>query len=142
MGGSQFDNLNKITKKIGSGARTETFGFFASYISSRENFQADAESRRLEPETEYELSRTAFKEIIRILGSPDIDLFASRSNHKCNCYVSWRKHPWSESVDAFTLPWKDFYFYALPPISTILRTLRKIKKEEAEGIVVVPDWPV
>ena len=36
---------------------------------------------------------------------------------------------------------KNFFFYAFPPFSIILRTLRKIKKEKAEGIVVVPDWP-
>ncbi len=113
----------------------------ASYITSRENVDADTESRRLEPETEFELADGAYNEIARVFGKPTIDLFASRSNRKCERYVSWKKDPESEAVDAFTLTWTHLEFYAFPPFSLVLKTLRKIKRDRAEGILVVPDWP-
>ena len=116
MGGIQFENLNEITKQIWQWCESRDIWIFASYVSSRENVEADTESRRLEPETEYELSKTAFREIVRSLGSPDIDLFASRSNYKCNRYISWKQDPGSEAVDAFTLSWKEFFFLRLSSV--------------------------
>ena len=139
--GIRFENLNSMSKQIWQWCETRNIWIFASYISSKENFEADCESRRLEPETEYELSNLAFSKIIESFGKPDIDLFASRTNHKCAKYVSWKQDPGSEAIDAFTLNWRSFYFYSFPPFSIILKVLRKIKKDDAEGIVVVPVWP-
>ena len=79
--------------------------------------------------------------VVQRFGAPEIDLFAGRSNRKCERYVSWRRDPESEAVDAFMLSWTHFFFYAFPPFSIILRVLRKIKTDGAEGILVVPDWP-
>lgn len=72
---------------------------------------------------------------------PDIDLFASRINTKCERYASWKKDPGSEKIDAFTIKWNAFFFYAFPPFSIILKCLQKIKKDQARGIMVVPEWP-
>ena len=141
MGGIQFENLNRLTKEIWQWCEVRDISVFASYISSEDNCEADFESRRLEPETEYEISSFAFNKITEFFQIPDIDLFASRTNHKCIRYVSWKKDPGSETIDAFTLNWKDFYFYAFPPFSIILKVLRKIRKDKAQGIVVIPDWP-
>ena len=71
---------------------------------------------------------------------PNIDLFASISNYKCKKYISWKIDPGSIAIDSFTISWKSTKFYAFPPFSQILRALRKIKKDEAEGIMVVPYW--
>ena len=54
MGGIQFEKLNKITREIWQWCENLRIWIFASYISSKENFEADFESRHLEPETEYE----------------------------------------------------------------------------------------
>lgn len=61
-------------------------------------------------------------------------------NAKCRRYVSWRKDPGSIAIDAFTLEWKRFLFYAFPPFSVILKVLRKIEYEDSNGIVIVPYW--
>lgn len=57
--------------------KIEIFGFSLHTLPSKENETADFESRRLEPETEFELNKSAFAEICKTLGTPDIDLFAS-----------------------------------------------------------------
>lgn len=74
-------------------------------------------------------------------GSPDIDLFATRVNTKCKDYVSWTRDPEAIAIDAFTLQWNKFFFYAFPPFILINRVLQKVKAEKAIGILVVPDWP-
>ncbi|CAB0043256.1 unnamed protein product [Trichogramma brassicae] len=141
MGGAQHTHLNDITRKIWQWCERRNIVIFASYIASKENVEADEESRRLEPETEFSLSDYAFKEVIQNFGIPDIDLFASHSNKKCERFISWKKDPESETVDAFTINWKGLFFYAFPPFSIVLKVLRKIKVDTAEGIVIVPDWP-
>lgn len=87
-----------------------------------------------------EIKPTVFAKIVEVFGSPDIDLFATYTNAKCSRYVSWRPDPNSFGVDAFTMYWGNFFFYAFPPFSLILRCLNKIIVEEAEGIIVVPKW--
>lgn len=141
MGGTQYDHLNAITREIWLWCEERNITIVASYIASKENIEADAESRVLEPETEFELAAYAFREIVQRFGQPEVDLFASRSNKKCRRFVSWKRDPESEAVDAFTIPWAHIYFYAFPPFNLILRCLRKIKRDGAEGILVVPDWP-
>lgn len=140
MGGIRFQKLSELAKRIWE-CEERNLWVFASYIHSKENTEADTESRRLEPETEFALSHTAFQTIIRRFGRPNVDLFASRTNSKCSRYVSWLRDPDAAAVDAFTINWKPFYFYAFPPFSVILRILEKIRAEGSRGIVVVPKWP-
>ena len=140
-GGVQYPQLNDLAKKIWIWCEERELWVFASYVSSKDNFEADFESRRLEPETEYSLSDKAFYDIAKEFGQPDIDLFATRSNTKCKFYVSWKQDPEASAVDAFTVNWNQYLFYAFPPFSLILKVLQKIKFENARGILVVPYWP-
>lgn len=87
-----------------------------------------------------ELSNPAFKRLTATFGQPQVDLFASRINKKCLKYVSWHKDPDAFAINAFTLDWSEFFFYSFPPISVILKTLRKIILDKATGILVVPLW--
>lgn len=103
--------------------------------------EADFASRHLSPETEYELCNKAFKRVTCMFGTPQIDLFASRLNKKCKNYCSWLKDPDCVSVDAFTLSWQNFFFYAFPPFSIVLKVLEKVRQDNARGILVVPFWP-
>lgn len=102
MGGVQHPHLNDIAKKIWEWCEIRKIYIFASYIRSKENSEADLESPRLFPETEYELSSYAFSRIIKAYGQPKVDLFVSRANKKCELFVSWKKDPESMAIDAFT----------------------------------------
>lgn len=141
MGGVQFENLNLLAKEIWRWCEERDIWVFASYIPSKENFKADAESRSLDYNTEFELTKDGFQKIVMELGKPKIDLFASRANSKCNRYISWKIDPHAISIDAFTVSWKEYFFYAFPPFSIIIRALQKIRQERSIGIVVVPYWP-
>lgn len=140
MRDSRYKGLGALTKEIWQWSERREIWISAAYIRSSENVEADQESRRLQPETEFQISDGAFRKIVRKFGYPQIDLFASRANAKCQRYVSWQRDPDSIGIDAFTLSWKRWFFYAFPPFSVILRMLRKIERQGSTGIVVVPYW--
>lgn len=140
MGGIQFPHLNDLAKTIWQWCEKRNIWLFASYINTKDNVEADEESRKINIDTEWELSDWAFQMIVYKLGQPDIDLFASRTNAKCDVYVSWKRDPDALTVDAFTINWHLRHFYAFPPFSLILKCIRKIISDKATGILVFPYW--
>lgn len=141
MGGVQFPHLTDVTKQLWQWCECRRLHVMASYIKSSDNTTADAESRRVHPDIEWELADWEYQDIISVFGVPQVDLFASRINKKCYNYISWHRDPDAMSIDAFTVSWTDYCFYAFPPFSIILRTLRKIITDRARGIMIVPLWP-
>jgi hypothetical protein len=87
------------------------------------------------------LNKYAFRQINKSLGAPDVDLFASRLNNQLPRYVSWLPDPGEMAVDAFSIDWSNWFFYAFPPFCLIGKCLQKIKQDLAHGILVVPYWP-
>lgn len=141
MGGIQFPHLNELSRLIWQWCEKRNIWIYASYVNTKENI-ADAESRKVfNPDTEWELSDDAFNTIVQRFGKPTIDLFASRSNAKCPNYVSWKPDPDASAVDAFTMSWRSKNFYAFPPFSLVLKCLRKVIDDQANGILVFPYWP-
>lgn len=141
MGSVQFPLLNDLAKNIWQWCEARDLWIFASYIKSKDNTQADFESRSSNQDTEWELCQDTFDRIVESLGLPEIDLFASRSNTKCYKYVSWHRDHFAWNVDAFTIKWNNYFFYAFPPFSLILKVLQKIRTDKAVGILVFPIWP-
>lgn len=92
-------------------------------------------------ETEWTLAQGYFQRIEDIFGPFDIDLFATSINTKCRRFITWQPDPLAEAIDAFSLSWAGLYFYVFSPFILILKVLRKIVMDKAEGIVVVPWWP-
>lgn len=140
MGSIRFPKSHCLAKQIWQWCEGKNLWIFASYISSSENTVADKASRTLAPETEWTLNQNAFNLIVSHFGVPEIDLFASLENHKCDKYVSWLRDPGAVEVDAFTMNWGHYFFYAFPPFSLMLRVVQKICNDQASGIVVAPLW--
>ncbi|KAB0790851.1 hypothetical protein PPYR_15077, partial [Photinus pyralis] len=130
MGSIQYPHLNKLTREMWLWCKQRHIFIKAVYIKSADNVTADRESRRENPNIEFMLADWAFEAIVDKLGTPEIDLFASKSNNKCVNFVTI-------TTDAFTISWEKIFFYIFPPFSNrvIIRILQKIKKEKARGIV-------
>lgn len=141
MGGIQYPHLNTVARQIWQWCETRQIWLFASYINTKDNKEADEESRRINLDIEWELSERVFENIVQSFGRPEIDLFASRTNTKCHLFASWRQDPDAMVVDAFTLSWNKYYFYAFPPFTLLLKCIRKIIDDQASGILVFPYWP-
>ena len=113
-----------------------------SHTPGKENTLADAESRKSRKETEWTLDRGIFHEAIKkIHVEPQIDLFASRLNCQFRPFVGYQPDPDAMAINAFSISWKPYVFYAFPPFSIIPKVLQKIQEEEATGLLVVPCWP-
>ena len=44
-------------------------------------------------------------------------------------------------MDAFTLDWSSYVFFAFPPFSVLGRVVQKIQEDMAGGILLIPNWP-
>ena len=139
MGGTRSIDSYEIAKELWQWCFERKIWVFAEYIASKVN-PADEGSRLQNIDTEWELAQFAYDRIVKKFGKPDIDLFASRVNKKCNKYCSWERDPEAWVINALTINWKNFFWYAFPPFSLILKILRKVKEERSRGIIVVPHW--
>jgi len=141
MGGTRHKTLSQISREFWQYCESKKLWILATYISSKENYVADRESRVQNFEHEWELNDSYFNLVIEHFGYPEVDLFASNINTKCNKFVSWRPCPGAMAVDAFTISWSKIKFYAFPPFIVIARVIKKIIDDNAHGILVVPQWP-
>ena len=126
MGGCKSLECNAIAKMIWSWAITKGIWLSASHISGSVNVDADNLSRNLNLNLEWMLSANTFQKIITVYGQPDIDLFASRLNAQLEDYISWKPDPRARFIDAFTIDWSCFFFYAFPPFCMVSRCVQKI----------------
>ena len=103
--------------------------------------EADEESRKSEARLEWKLEETLFQEIIVYLDFyPEVALFASRINKQLDRFYAYRPDPEAEVIDAFSVSWTDLKFYAFPPFNCVQRVLQKVRHDQAEGIILVPNW--
>lgn len=142
MGSSHSETCNSIAYDIWEFAISKNIWISASHIPGKLNVEADEESRKHETQTEWQLCRQAFDKAIQFFNvTPNIDLFASRLNYQIKPFVSYRPDPEAFCINAFQMDWSPFFFYAFPPFSIMGKVLQKVIMDEAEGIIIVPDWP-
>ena len=142
MGGTKSPSCNEIAYNIWVWCVNNNVWLTATHIAGVENIEADKESRLFNDRTEWTLKKEIFVQITAQWGIPEIDLFATRLNTQVPRFVSWKPDPASCFVDAFTINWDSWYFYAFPPFCQIHRCLQKMLEEEVpRGIMIVPLWP-
>jgi len=127
IGGAKSADCNLVTKQIWSYCQLHNIWLSATHLPGCENTEADLESSQFNDRTEWMLDPEVFRLITLELGKADIDLFASRLHKQCSPYVSWRPDPAALFIDAFSVNWANYYFYAFPPLSLIGKCLEKIK---------------
>ena len=105
-------NVMKLQSNCGTGVEPKAYGcqLQCTYILGKLNTEADAESRIREKDIEWELHEAAFLNVTQFWEVPQIDLFASRINHKLQKYVLWLPDPLAYHIDAFTMLWANEMF--------------------------------
>ena len=139
-GGMVSKYCNDLAFDIWSWAVKKDIWLSASHVPGVENNIADLKSRYFYDNKEWSLNPYMFEKVCEKFGKPEIDLFATRLNAKCELYVSFKPDPNAFAVDAFTQNWNDIKGYAFPPFSLIGRILAKIKGDKALVTVIVPCW--
>ena len=140
MGGTRANDLHLITKDLWQFCEDRDIWVFAEYVASKENV-ADEGSRLTNLDTEWELASFAFNKIVEKFGRPNIDLFATRINKKCRIFCSWQRDPEAYAINAFTINWSNYFWYAFPPFAILSKVFNKISEEQSSGIILVPFWP-
>ena len=90
---------------------------------------------------EWALSKEYFQEIVSVYPELNIDLFARRLNNQLDVYCLWKPDHGCTNVDAFSIDWSNFNFFAFPPFGLIARCVQKISQVKAKRILLIPVWP-
>ena len=141
MGTSHSDQCNKLCKTIWEWCIQRHIWISAAHLPGSLNTVADTESRCKNNNLEWMINPDILQHALKQLSfKPEIDLFASRINKQFPVYASYRPDPNAMAIDAFTIQWTDLKLYAFPPFSVIPLVIHKICQDQAQGIIVIPEW--
>lgn len=142
QGGTKSSAAFREASRILRWAELHVPALSAVHIPGVDNWIADFLSRETVDPGEWALHPEVFLLLCQRWGFPDVDLFASRFNHKCPGYVSRSRDPKALAVDALITPWTGFQLlYLFPPLPLLPRVLKRVKLEGVPAILVAPDWP-
>ena len=115
----------------------------ARHIPGHLNVIADKLSRLGQTiQTEWSLLPEVFRRICSRWHQPQIDLFATRFNHKLPQFVSPVPDPLALAVDALTLPWDELDAYAFPPTTILGKVVEKLLDSPCRRLILIaPGWP-
>ena len=115
----------------------------ARHIPGRLNVIADKLYRLGQTiQTEWSLLPEVFQRLCNKWHQPQIDLFATRFNHKLPQFVSPVLDSLAVGVDALTLPWEDLDAYAFPPTTILGNVVEKLLESPCKRLILIaPGWP-
>ena len=141
MGGMTSQKMDGLAAEIWQWCLKNNNYLSAAYVKGSENNVADFYSRYFNKSSEWMLKQEIFERICSEYFIPDIDLFASSLNCKCNKFVSWVPEPQAYFNDAFSISWSDFEPYLFPPFALIGKVLNKLVQDNVKrAILIIPLW--
>lgn len=132
---------NAVAKRIWIWCKNRDIWLTDAHIPGKLNTETDSLSRKCNDRTERMLNPDVFQRLSDILFRPGIDLFASRLNCQTKPLLSWSPDPHELAVDAFMVNWGKWLIYARPPFSLLQKVMMKWRRDEAEGMLILPFWP-
>ena len=106
------------------------------------NVIADSLSRSTQIQsTEWSLHPQVFKRICTKWFTPQVDLFATRLNHKLPLYVSPLPDQNAWNIDALNISWSSLVAYAYPPTALLPKVIQKVYQYNCLLILIAPGWP-
>ena len=112
----------------------------ARHIPGRLNVIADKLSRHnLVIQTEWSLSQQVFNLLCSRWARPQVNLFATRFNHKVPTFVSPVPDPTAWAVGE---SWESLDVYAFPPISLLSQVISKVMDQGCGRMILIAlGWP-
>ena len=106
------------------------------------NVIADSLSRSTQIQsTEWSLHPQVFKRICTKWFTPQVDLFATRLNHKLSLYVSPVPDQNAWNIDVLNISWSSLVAYAYPPTALLPKVIQKVRQYNCLLILIAPGWP-
>jgi hypothetical protein len=142
FGGTRSKQLNTLARKIWTHCFHNHIHLSTLYVPSQFN-PADAPSRRMIQQNEWQINPTTFNQINNKWGPHTIDLFASHTNHKLPQYVTWNYDPKAAWTNAFSRNWSTIQgrLYICPPWNLIQPILLRLQHQPRPTTIITPHWP-
>ena len=141
-GGSRAKALNHVVLAIVRLSQKKGWYISPTHLAGAQNVIADALSRQKPQEGEWSLDPASFQEILKTYPTLQVDLFATRENHKLPLFVTPYHDPTAVARDALSLDWNKFSnLYLFPPTSLILKVLTQLSQFQGEAVLIAPFWP-
>ena len=141
QGGTHSRSLNHVATDLLMWCQERAISLLARHIVGSLNVLADNLSRNQCDPKEWTLSAKVTAEIFRLWGTPQVDLFANRWNHRLPSYVSPCPDEGALNVDALSINWTGMVGYAYPPGILLPKILEKMVMDPCELLLVAPLWP-
>ena len=132
--------LNDLVAEIWDWCIERKIHLSISHVAGTSNIVANELSRKINDDLEWALEDEIFQKLVDLFGEPELDLFASRRNHKLKNYVSFRPDPNAVAGDAFSISWSNHFVYIFAPFSTLNIVLREIVEDETGALAIAPLW--
>lgn len=140
QGGTKSRILFIMASKILKFAQENQMTLIPKYLPGRYNGLADSLSRH-KSHQEWHLDHRIRTIIFQRLGTPEIDLFATKISAVVPRYVSEdHRDKLSEFTDAFSRPWSYKLAWIFPPPALIPRTLQHLNISHGHYILIAPRW--
>ena len=142
-GGTVSDSLCELTGQLLRWMEAHNVLLEARYLPGQSNVLADLLSRHNQVlAAEWSLLPQVAKKIIRTLGSPTINLFATHLNAKLPLYCSLIPDPQAVFEDAFRHLWNHLDVYAFPPFHLVERVVARVRETPNLSMTLItPLWP-
>ena len=142
QGGTRSKSLWLETLQLFQLAMKKGLFLRAVHIPGRLNVIADQLSRLGQTlPTEWSLHPGVVQALFREWGMPQVDLFATRFNHKCQLFVSPVPDSLAMGTDALSISWEGLWAYAFPPHQILSKVLAKMRQHSCQLIIIAPLWP-
>ena len=129
QGGTVSDSLCSLTGQLLRWTESHNVHLEARYLPGQSNVLADLLSCRNQVlGAEWSLHPQVARKLIRTLGSPLLDLFATHLNAKLPLYCFLILDPQAVFEDAFRHPWNDLDTYAFPPFHLVERVMARVRE--------------
>ena len=115
----------------------------ASHMAGTDNTWADALSRDSARSVDWSLTEGCFRRLCEWAGTPQVDLFASPSNHRLPQFLAATVETPTGGPDAFLTDWNRWeYLYLFPPptTQTMLDVFRHLEFFRGRVLLVALRW--
>ncbi|KAI2651801.1 Transposon Ty3-G Gag-Pol polyprotein [Labeo rohita] len=112
----------------------------AVHVPGHLNMGADILSRQGLRPGEWMLHPEVVKQIWRVFGQAQVDLFATQENAQCPHWFSLT-HPAPLGLDAMVQTWQRLRLYAFPLIALLPGVLERVCQDGDRLLLVAPYWP-
>jgi hypothetical protein len=139
--GSGRIRIMKLVLDILSRARALLLDIQPIWVSRDNPFllKADTISKGIYTDN-WEIVQADFANLAACFGPFLIDLFAVGENAQCEPFYTRSWENGSAGVDAFSQSWSGKKAYAAPPVSLVMRTIRKMAITVMKGVLIIPLW--